>query len=122
MKNINVKESSRGNNALLKNDATNLHHKRNGYGGWANLYVFYAVSLLYYMGLLTIKDERYGKTRLGIPNHLTKVIFWEYFERKLRDKYNINYDTEELAKSIWHSRNLSLLSVFNPNKLSFNII
>jgi hypothetical protein len=61
----------------------------------------YFVSLLYYMGLLTIKGERYGKTRLGIPNHVTRVIFWEYFERKLRDKYNIKYDTEELAKSIW---------------------
>jgi hypothetical protein len=54
------------------------------------------------MGLLTIKGERYGKTRLGIPNHVTRVIFWEYFERKLRDRYNIKYDIEELAKSIWH--------------------
>ncbi|WP_230867354.1 PD-(D/E)XK nuclease domain-containing protein [Iocasia frigidifontis] len=61
----------------------------------------YFVSLLYYMGLLTIKGVRYGKTRLGIPNHVTRMIFWEYFERKLRDKYNIKYDTEELAKSIW---------------------
>ncbi len=62
----------------------------------------YFVSLLYYMGLLTIKGERYGKIRLSIPNHVTRVIFWEYFERKLRDRYNIEYDTEELAKSIWH--------------------
>ncbi len=62
----------------------------------------YFVSLLYYMGLLTIKGERYGKIRLGIPNHVTRVIFWEYFERKLREEYNIKYDTEELAKSIWH--------------------
>ncbi len=44
----------------------------------------YFVSLLYYMGLLTIKGERYGKIRLGIPNHVTRIIFWEYFERKLR--------------------------------------
>lgn len=61
----------------------------------------YFVSLLYYMGLLTIKDVKYGKIRLGIPNHVTRVIFWEYFERKLRDEYNIQYHVEELAKSIW---------------------
>jgi len=61
----------------------------------------YFVSLLFYMGLLTIAGTRYGKTRLGIPNYVTKEIFWEYFERKLRDQFNIYYDTEELARSIW---------------------
>jgi hypothetical protein len=61
----------------------------------------YFVSLLFYMGLLTIKGTRYGKIRLGIPNYVTKTIFWEYFERKLKEEYNIKYNTEELAKSIW---------------------
>ncbi|MFW5972325.1 MAG: AAA family ATPase [Bacillota bacterium] len=61
----------------------------------------YFVSLLFYMGLLTISELRYGKTRLTIPNYVTRIIFWEYFERKLRDEYNIEYNVEELAKSIW---------------------
>lgn len=61
----------------------------------------YFVSLLYYMGLLTIGDIKYGKTRLVIPNHVTRVIFWEYIERRLKTEYNISYDVEEMAKSIW---------------------
>ncbi len=61
----------------------------------------YFVSLLFYMGLLTITGIRYGKTRLEIPNFVTRVIFWEYFERKLRSDNNIEYNVEELAKSIW---------------------
>ncbi|AZO93467.1 AAA family ATPase [Halocella sp. SP3-1] len=61
----------------------------------------YFVSLLYYMGLLTIGEIRYGKTRLEIPNHVTRVIFWEYFERRLKNQYQISYDVEEMAKSIW---------------------
>nr|WP_330165264.1 PD-(D/E)XK nuclease domain-containing protein [Iocasia fonsfrigidae] len=61
----------------------------------------YFVSLLFYMGLLTIGEIRYGKTRLEIPNHVTRVIFWEYFERRLKNQYQISYDVEEMAKSIW---------------------
>ncbi len=61
----------------------------------------YFVSLLYYMGLLTIGKIKYGKTRLEIPNHVTRVIFWEYIERRLKNEFDISYDTEEMAKSIW---------------------
>ena len=61
----------------------------------------YFVSLLYYMGLLTIGNIKYGKTRLEIPNHVTRVIFWEYIERRLKNEFGISYDIEEMAKSIW---------------------
>ncbi len=61
----------------------------------------YFVSLLYYMGLLTIGEIKYGKTRLEIPNHVTRVIFWEYIERRLKKEFGISYDVEEMAKSIW---------------------
>ncbi|WP_459167422.1 PD-(D/E)XK nuclease domain-containing protein [Natronospora cellulosivora (SeqCode)] len=61
----------------------------------------YFVSLLYYMGLLTIGEMRYGKTRLEIPNYAIKVIFWDYIEKKLRREYNVPYNVEELAKAIW---------------------
>jgi len=32
---------------------------------------------------------------------VTRVIFWGYFERKLKDQYKISYNIEEMAKSIW---------------------
>ena len=61
----------------------------------------YFVSLLFYMGLLTIKGTKYGKSKLGMPNYVIKKIFWEYFEKSLKREYDIRDKTEELAKSIW---------------------
>ncbi|MCG8502182.1 MAG: ATP-binding protein [Firmicutes bacterium] len=61
----------------------------------------YFVSLLFYMGLLTIQGTAYGKTKLGIPNYVVKTLFWEYFQRKLREQFNIQYKTVQLAKANW---------------------
>ncbi len=61
----------------------------------------YFVSLLFYMGLLTIGGMQYGKTSLEIPNYITKEIFWEYFEKRLRLDFAIEQHMEELAKVIW---------------------
>lgn len=61
----------------------------------------YFISLLFYMGLLTIGGMQYGKTRLVMPNYITKEIFWEYFEKRLRIDFGIEPQMEELAKVIW---------------------
>jgi len=62
------------------------------------------VSLLFYMGLLTNDSIEYGETKLAIPNYVTKEIFWEYFNRKLRKEYSIKHNTAELSKVIWQAR------------------
>jgi hypothetical protein len=41
----------------------------------------YFVSLLFYMGLLTIKDQYMLQTRLCIPNYSIKTLYWEYIAR-----------------------------------------
>ena len=61
------------------------------------------VSLLFYMGLLTNDLIIYGETKLRIPNYVTKEIFWEYFNKKLREEHSLRHSTEELAKSIWQA-------------------
>ncbi|MFV9567096.1 AAA family ATPase [Thermoanaerobacter mathranii] len=61
----------------------------------------YFISLLFYMGLLTIKDSVYNVTKLVIPNYIIKTIFWEYFKRKLKEENNIKYEIEEIAKATW---------------------
>ena len=61
------------------------------------------VSLLFYMGLLTNDSIIYGETKLRIPNYVTKEIFWEYFNKKLRKEHSLRHSTEELAKSIWQA-------------------
>jgi hypothetical protein len=38
----------------------------------------YFVSLLFYMGLLTIKAPLWNKVRLGIPNYSIRTLYWEY--------------------------------------------
>jgi hypothetical protein len=38
----------------------------------------YFVSLLFYMGLLTIKEPVWNKVRLVIPNYSIRTLYWEY--------------------------------------------
>jgi hypothetical protein len=38
----------------------------------------YFISLLFYMGLLTIKEPLWNKVRLGIPNYSIRTLYWEY--------------------------------------------
>ena len=61
----------------------------------------YFISLLFYMGMLTIKESKYNMVELAIPNYVIKTIFWEYFERKLKEEYHLEYQKSELAESIW---------------------
>jgi hypothetical protein len=41
----------------------------------------YFISLLFYMGLITIKEPHLSKVRLGIPNFSIKTVYWEYISR-----------------------------------------
>jgi hypothetical protein len=45
----------------------------------------YFVSLLFYMGLLTIDKYERGSTYLKIPNFSIQTIYWEYIERLTAD-------------------------------------
>jgi hypothetical protein len=51
----------------------------------------YFVSLLFYMGLLTMQGPKEGLIELGIPNYVIKTVFWGYFGRILQDKTGIEY-------------------------------
>lgn len=47
----------------------------------------YFVSLLYYMGLLTLQEQE-GWLRLGIPNYAIRTLYWEAFARLLQDLHH----------------------------------
>jgi uncharacterized protein YlbG (UPF0298 family) len=51
----------------------------------------YFVSLLFYMGLLTIQGPKEGLVELGIPNYVIKTVFWSYFGRILQEKTGMEY-------------------------------
>jgi hypothetical protein len=58
----------------------------------------YFISLLFYMGLLTIKEEYFMKHRLCIPNYSIRTLYWEYLVEIVKETsplVTINYDILE---------------------------
>jgi len=51
------------------------------------------ISLLYFLGLLTIKDVEYGMPLLSIPNELIRQLYYEYIREGYRDTdiFNVNF-------------------------------
>ncbi len=57
-------------------------------------------SILYYMGMLTIKKGLPRKAILTIPNYVIKTIYWEYFLDKLIDNDGIKDKNEHLYEAV----------------------
>ncbi|OFI07124.1 putative AAA-ATPase [Clostridium acetireducens DSM 10703] len=55
-------------------------------------------SLLFYLGMLTIKGVEANNIVLGIPNYVIKNIYWEEFYNKINE--NIKLDNSKIANSI----------------------
>ena len=53
------------------------------------------VSMLYYLGYLTISDEKLGKPELKIPNKVMREIYSEYFLKLIDDRANMQIDNDE---------------------------
>ena len=47
------------------------------------------ISMLYYLGYLTIKEEEVGYPKLNIPNKVMKEIYSEYFLKVLKDEISV---------------------------------
>lgn len=60
----------------------------------------YFVSLLFYMGLLTIDRREKTRLMLRIPNYVIRTMYWEYIENQLKKEYSIYLETDSLRKSI----------------------
>ena len=51
------------------------------------------VSMLYYLGYLTIEDEEVGYPKLNIPNKVMKEIYSDYFLQILNEEENLEIDS-----------------------------
>jgi len=60
----------------------------------------YFVSLLFYMGLLTIEKPTMGSVQLRIPNYSIKTVLWEYILELAQENAAFVINTEELERSI----------------------
>ncbi len=60
------------------------------------------VSMLYYLGYLTIEGDEVGYPKLNIPNNVMKEIYSDYFLKILREEINIdvNDNYTEIAREI----------------------
>ncbi|GHT51682.1 hypothetical protein AGMMS49982_09780 [Bacteroidia bacterium] len=62
----------------------------------------YFVSLLFYMGLLTIKEPYLFQLKLGIPNYSIKTLYWEYLMKLTRDNSpDMNIKSQPLNEAIY---------------------
>ena len=67
-----------------------------------NIHTMYSVkenfkSLLFYLGMLTIKGQGPLGTELRIPNYVIKTIYWEQHFQNINEKYNIQIQDIRIA-------------------------
>ncbi len=58
------------------------------------------VSLLFYMGLVTLQKKQRGQYLFQIPNYVIARLYWEYFARVLQKRGELRLNVRELAKLI----------------------
>jgi hypothetical protein len=57
-------------------------------------------SLMYYMGLLTIKEAAQALVKLKVPNLVIKELYWKYLYEKIQTELNEPLDVEQIAQSL----------------------
>ena len=60
----------------------------------------YFVSLLFYLGLLTIERPTFGGVQLRIPNYSIKTVFWEYIMELAQENAGFAISIAELERTI----------------------
>jgi hypothetical protein len=62
----------------------------------------YFISLLFYMGLLTIKEPYLFQLKLGIPNYSIKTLYWEYIMLLVEETSpDLNIEARPLNEAIY---------------------
>lgn len=51
------------------------------------------ISLLFYLGLLTIKDEDFGDVILGTPNNAIRELYFDFYGERLKEESQYNIDS-----------------------------
>ncbi|MCK4261433.1 MAG: AAA family ATPase, partial [Halanaerobiales bacterium] len=58
------------------------------------------LSLLFYLGFLTIEDKVLRRVRLKVPNYAIKELYFDFFIKVLKERFELNLDTSEIQDSI----------------------
>ncbi|GHT44490.1 hypothetical protein AGMMS49965_20250 [Bacteroidia bacterium] len=63
----------------------------------------YFISLLFYMGLLTVDKYRDGRLYLKIPNYSIRTVYWEYLEQlTLEWNKDVMIDLRQQTDAVWN--------------------
>jgi len=58
------------------------------------------LSLLFYMGMITIKSTRGDLMRYQIPNFVIKRLYWEFFANYLKERKDVKFKTMDIQDAI----------------------
>ncbi len=59
------------------------------------------VSLLFYLGLLTVKGSFFDRTIFTIPNYVIKMLYFDHFQQLIMDKAQLTSDEVQLEEHIF---------------------
>lgn len=86
------------------------------------------ISMLYYLGYLTISGEEFGYPKLNIPNIVMKEIYSDYFIKAIKKVINVNINenyvqiTKEIAQDGKINKILELLKTYINNLSNRDLI
>ena len=81
-------------------------------------------SLLFYLGLLTIKGEDFGDAILDTPNNVIRELYFDFYAKRLEEESDFELNTKEVKDAIKdiakNGSNLKLVKIVEKtlNKLS----
>ena len=58
------------------------------------------ISLLFYLGLVTIRGTNLSQLKFSFPNYVIKELYWEFFLKSVKEQYQLNFETVEVRKKI----------------------
>ncbi|MCK4257977.1 MAG: AAA family ATPase [Halanaerobiales bacterium] len=58
------------------------------------------LSLLFYLGFLTIEEKVLKRVRLKVPNYAIKELYFDFFFKILQERFELNLDISEIQDSI----------------------
>ncbi len=69
------------------------------------------ITLLFYMGFITIQGSELEETIFAIPNHVIRQLYFEYFKKEVEQRSQVSIDSGKLKKAV---RELALQGNITP--------
>jgi len=58
------------------------------------------ISLLFYLGLVTIREAEGALFQFSFPNYVVKELYWEFFIKSLQEQYQLDFEIVDVRQKI----------------------